>query len=549
MAEHGVAGLFDGADSLPRPAVPVDARDIADLDRQEVRDSIPPPTRTAPPAPPVPASRVPRGSGSVVRPGRFHRTIGLVIIGLAGGAAALLWFALAAGSAGISSSPAERTVLGVWEILYDTEAPTLPVVLAAVAIAVLFAAGVALLERRITDRSRRSVNITKLPLAPKIVMARTAGVYAGPVTVTVLIPAHNEEASLPRTLASLQAQSHRPERIIVVADNCTDSTVEVAHRAGVEVMRSVGNTQKKAGALNQVLKHLIWEQDDNDVIMVMDADTTLDDGFLEAAVARLTDDRALMAIGGLFYGEEGSGLLGQFQRNEYIRYAREMQRRRGRVFVLTGTASLFRPAALRAVAQGRGVSIPGTPGDVYDTAALTEDNELTIALKSLGALMISPARCTVVTEVMPTWRTLWNQRLRWQRGALENLGAYGTTPQTFRYWAQQLGIGYGVIALTSYFALITIMLLSLDEWIWFPFWMGLGALFSAERVVTVWKGGWRARLLGLALFPELVFAAFLNIVYIKGILDISLGRQASWKHVDHTAPKTGVVPVVPGAVR
>ena len=48
---------------------------------------------------------------------------------------------------------------------------------------------------------------------------------------------------------------------------------------------------------------------------------------------------------------------------------------------------------------------------------------------------------------MPTWRALWAQRLRWQRGALENLGAYGLRPQTFRYWVQQLGIGYGVIAL------------------------------------------------------------------------------------------------------
>ncbi len=61
--------------------------------------------------------------------------------------------------------------------------------------------------------------------------------------------------------------------------------------------------------------------------------------------------------------------------------------------------------------------------------------------------MVSPRECPVVTELMPTWRTLWGQRLRWQRGALENLGAYGLTRQTFRYWAQQLGIGYGVIAL------------------------------------------------------------------------------------------------------
>ena len=126
---------------------------------------------------------------------------------------------------------------------------------------------------------------------------------------------------------------------------------------------------------------------------------------------------------------------------------------------------------------------------------------------------------------------LWAQRLRWQRGALENLGAYGVTPQTFRYWVQQLGIGYGVIALAAYFLLLLLMVVSLDHWIWFPFWLGLGALFMVERVVTVWKGGWRARLLALTLLPELYFAAFLNVVFVKGILDISSGRQASWKHV------------------
>ncbi len=241
-----------------------------------------------------------------------------------------------------------------------------------------------------------------------------------------------------------------------------------------------------------------------------------------------------MAVGGLFYGEDGAGLIGQFQRNEYTRYQRELRRRRGRVFVLTGTASVFRPRALRAIAAERGHNLPGIPGDVYDTVALTEDNELTIALKSLGALMISPAECTVVTEVMPGWRALWNQRLRWQRGALENLGAYGLRPQTFRYWMQQLGIGYGVIALGAYLALILLMVLATTTWVWFPFWIGVGLVFTLERVVTVWRGGWKARLLGLSLFPELFYAMFLNVVYVKGVWDLSLARQATWKHVVQT---------------
>lgn len=474
--------------------------------------------------------------------GKFHRAVGIVIALAAGGAAALLWSAVAAGGPHLDESPSKGLVLGVWNVLYNTDAPALRNIFAAIALALLLAAGIALLERRITTRSRRSANPQAAPLAPRIVMADTRGVFDGPVTVTVLIPAHNEEASLPVTIASLQTQSHRPDRIIVVADNCTDNTVALARQAGVEVMESVGNAKKKAGALNQALKRLLPDQGNNDVVMVMDADTSLDDGFLAAAVSRFTDDRALMAVGGLFYGEEGHGVLGQFQRNEYIRYGREIRRRRGRVFVLTGTASMFRPRALRVVAEQRGDSLPGNRGDVYDTVALTEDNELTIALKSLGALMISPAQCTVITELMPSWRTLWSQRLRWQRGALENIGAYGVTTQTVRYWAQQLGIGYGVIALSAYFLLILLMVFSLDAWIWFPFWLGLGALFTAERVVTVWKGGWRARLLALTLFPELFFDMFLNIVYVKGIIDIALGRTANWKHLTHE-PAPGRVKV------
>src|SRR4051794_4155870 len=463
--------------------------------------------------------------------GRFHRAVGVVVFGSAVLGAVLLGLAIALTSPSARSRPTHGALFGVWKVVYDTQAPSPRVILAAAGLALLFAAGVAILERRVSNHDRRSDLAHDLPLAPKVVMRETHGRYAGPVTVTVLIPAHNEEACLGETIRSLQGQSHSPERILVVADNCTDRTPEIAREAGVEVFASQDNTQKKAGALNQALRTVLPDQGDNDLVMVMDADTTLDDGFLEAAVERMTQDRALMSVGGLFYGEEGKGLLGQFQRNEYTRYAREMKRRRGRVYVLTGTASLFRPHGLRTIADSRGGLLPGTPGHVYDTAALTEDNELTLALKSLGGLMVSPGECTVVTEVMPTWQALWAQRLRWQRGALENLGEYGYTPQTFRYWAQQLGIGYGVMALSSYLVLIVVMALALDSWVWFPFWVGLGLIFSLERVVSVWKGGWRARLLSAALFPELFYAMFLNIVYVKGVLDISLGSQARWKHV------------------
>lgn len=461
----------------------------------------------------------------------LERGVGIVVLGMAVGAGAMLWFGLALSDPTSRRPPEAGVIFGVWRILYDTRAPSTRMVVVAVAIALLLAALVAAVETRIATRYRRSEDGGATPLAPKPVMARTAGVYHGPVTVTVLIPAHNEADRIEATLASLAAQEDAPDRVVVVADNCTDDTADLARRAGAEVRESVGNRHKKAGALNQALATLLPELGENDCVMVMDADTVLDPGYLGTVRRRMADDRALMAIGGIFYGEDGAGLLGQLQRNEYTRYSREIMRRRGRLFVLTGTASVFRSGALREVARQRGHALPGRRGDVYDTAALTEDNELTLALKSLGALMISPPQCTVVTEVMPTWGALWAQRLRWQRGALENLGAYGLTPQTLRYWAQQLGIGYGVVALSGYFAVLLVMLLALESPIIFPFWLGVGLVFAIERLVSVWSGGWRARLLGMVLLPELVYATFLNVVYVRGVVDILTGRRAQWSHV------------------
>ena len=126
---------------------------------------------------------------------------------------------------------------------------------------------------------------------------------------------------------------------------------------------------------------------------------------------------------------------------------------------------MFRSRALKTVAESRG-TLPGHYADVYDTEALTEDNELTIALKSLGALMISPDRCRVVTEVMPTWRALWHQRLRWQRGALENLGAYGDAPDRPLLGSatgHRLRRG-GAHRLSGPSVLL---IFSLDQWVWF----------------------------------------------------------------------------------
>lgn len=389
----------------------------------------------------------------------------------------------------------------------------------------------------------RTLRLEELPAWPaSAIPAGADGVRR--LRCTVLIPAHDEEAVLGRTLASLGRQSRRPDRVVVVADNCTDATVRIARERGAEVVETVGNDEHKAGALNQVLAVLLPDTDVHDVVLVMDADSSVTPDFLKTAVGRLEDDPDLMAVGGLFSGEDGEGLLGQMQRNEFARYQRVISRREGQVFVLTGTASVFRAFALRAVAQSRGTLVPGITGDVYDTRAMTEDNELTLALKSLGAASTSPGRCRVTTEVMPTWSALWRQRLRWQRGAIENVGAYGFTRTTARYWGQQVALGYGVLALHAYLVLTAVALLASDEVRWSPFWLAVGAVFLVERIVTAWAAGWRGRAVAAPLVLELAYAVALQWTFLTSLVQIATRERAGWNYVPRPATSALVVPVV-----
>lgn len=424
-----------------------------------------------------------------------------------------------------------------WDLLIGATRPPTGLILSALFAMLGIATAAVTLEAFAAIRIARSPDRVPLPeqMAPR---ARDFH-PSGKVRVTVLVPAHNEEASIGATLQALALQSRPPERVIVVADNCTDRTAAIATEHGAEVFATVDNVHKKGGALNQALSGLLPTMGFQDVVLVMDADTRLNPDYLLTATRLLDGDPDLDAVGGVFFGEPGHGWIGQFQRNEYMRYSGQIRRRRGRVFVLTGTASVFRATALAEVAAARGVTIPGEHGAVYDTAALTEDNELTIALKSVGSAMVSPDGCAVETELMPTWGNLWRQRLRWQRGALENISAYGVTTATSRYWGQQVGIAYGTVALNSSLLLLLITLLAVDQWVWFPFWLVLGFIFWLERVLTVWRGGWRARGLAALLFAEIGYDVFLQCVFVRSLWDISLRRRAAWGHVQHGAVPAG----------
>lgn len=346
--------------------------------------------------------------------------------------------------------------------------------------------------------------------------------------LTALIPAHNEALNIAAAIKSLTTQEGPPDRVLVVADNCTDATAEIAVQHGAEVFVTRDNVHKKAGALNQALDDLLPTLEDNDLVMVMDADCALDPGFLATARKHL-EDPALGGVGGTFRGGPGGGLLGTFQRNEYARYERDVRRLHGRALVLTGTASVFPAGVLREVAQSRAKgTLPDASGShgVYDTAVLTEDNELSLALMHRGYRILAPVGCTLETEVMTTWGDLSRQRLRWKRGALENLFDYGWTPVTRRYWGRQALSLIGAIATLLYvgsllFALVVGIHLH-------PFWLGISLIFVVERIVTVRARGWKQMLLSAPLVIEFIFDFFLQLVQARAFAQAALNSERKW---------------------
>ena len=113
---------------------------------------------------------------------------------------------------------------------------------------------------------------------------------------------------------------------------------------------------------------------------------------------------------------------------------------------------------------------------------------------------------------------------------------YGMSSATARYWTQQLALGYGVLALAAYLTITVLAYFAFGVFTVVVFWALIGALFAVERTVTVWPGGWRARLLAAPLLIELVYATFLQFVYVKSLIDIALGRSKHWNAATVGAP-------------
>ncbi|HEY9653234.1 MAG TPA: glycosyltransferase family 2 protein [Coleofasciculaceae cyanobacterium] len=105
--------------------------------------------------------------------------------------------------------------------------------------------------------------------------------------VAVLIPAHNEASGIEATLKTILPQLTDQDRLIVIADNCTDDTAKVVRQAGANAIeREDPNLRGKGYALDYGLRFI--ETDPPDVLVIVDADCYVSQGSIDK-IARLAD--------------------------------------------------------------------------------------------------------------------------------------------------------------------------------------------------------------------------------------------------------------------
>ena len=128
----------------------------------------------------------------------------------------------------------------------------------------------------------------------------------------VLIPAHNEELDLASTLENVSEQLEPNDRVLVVADNCTDGTAALARRHATEVVvRNDVENRGKGFALDAGIQYLKQTCDGDsgspDVVVVLDADCTFAPGALDRLVRAAAASQGPVQAQYLMHAREGSG--------------------------------------------------------------------------------------------------------------------------------------------------------------------------------------------------------------------------------------------------
>jgi len=286
-------------------------------------------------------------------------------------------------------------------------------------------------------------------------------------SVTVLIPAFNEERTIAATVESARLQTYPVEEIIVVDDGSKDRTREIAEKAGAKVISTPQNTGLKAKALNFGLKDVKTE-----IVVMIDADTVLALDAIERILPGLSSDKVKVA-GGVVLSTRMHSFWTKARSVQYLiafGLVRKAQAHWNGILVCSGCFFAAKTKFLR--------EIGGVPENTVG-----EDMALTwMAYLQGGEAEFIPAAKSYPVDP-PTWRHYKHQTLRWFRGFM----------QCFKLFRKQLKRNRRV----QFFAWYSLLagLMSSVFWITLP----IAIYFLAQNpnltVIFVWFLYWLLNLL------------------------------------------------------
>lgn len=345
--------------------------------------------------------------------------------------------------------------------------------------------------------------------------------------IVAMVPAHNEEDCIEATIGALLWQTRVPDEIIVICDNCSDDTFHHAQRAAaaaltrnVTVVKTVGNTQKKPGALNWAWRTFCQ---DADLLVTLDADTILPENAVADWAREFEQDPTLAGSSSKFT-MRGSKFLVRLQRSEFARWT-DTGLRRGWTSVLAGTGCSIRNSALKEIAKRADRSGP------WAYLSQVEDFELTYRLREMGFhCHISPT-VRAYTDAMDTYKALWNQRMKWQVGTVEDLMLFGWNRLTRVDWFQQFAglcaafVRIGWVAMTS-----AAIMLGMFHFIWW--WLLPTAVFIANDTKQALRIPHRDKtdvIMAALLIPQEIFAWMRAGWFLAAWWEVLVGRVTGKK--------------------
>lgn len=236
----------------------------------------------------------------------------------------------------------------------------------------------------------------------------------------VLIPAHNEETVIGACLEAVQADRRPRDRVMVVADCCTDATVEIARSFGASVLeRSAGETPGRAQARQAGLDHaraLEW-----DAVVMLDADSIIESGFFNACERALA--AGAPAVQARSESSQGRRLAAQLSLVAFALQGITIPRGRDRLGLsvrLRGTGMAIR----RDVVLGHRFAAPASE-DLCFT--------LDLLLDGIRCRHVEAARLR--SDATGSWKTFQGQKVRYEAGRMSAARTY--VPQLLRRAVRQ----------------------------------------------------------------------------------------------------------------